>query len=120
MRYLWLFLVLGCAPPAYAATIYNSIYKCEGGRAGSGEGVATYRGFLCTKEARAMQPDQYAASNSDARATDALTSQLVDVEGRMKQLRGKVDFRDRMTQIQLTRERDSLAQQLQAYREIDH
>jgi len=119
MRYLWLFLVLACAPPAYAASIYESIYKCEGGREGSSEGFAAYRGFLCTKEFKVMQSDQYVATNSDARNTDLLTIQLVGIEGRMEQLRGSANFSDRMTQKQLTKERDSLTQQLQAYREID-
>jgi hypothetical protein len=108
--------MLTCVPPAYATTIYNSIYKCEGGREGSSGGVATYQGFLCTN----VVENQYTATNSDTRPTDVLTAQLVDVEARMEQLRGNLDFRDRMTQEQLSRERDSLTQQLQAYREINH
>jgi hypothetical protein len=116
MGYLWLFLMLACASPAYATTIYNSIYKCEGGHEGSSEGIATYQGFLCTNEVGS----QYTATNLDARATDALTSQLVDVEVRMAQLRGNIDFGDRMTQMQLSKERDSLTQHLQAYREINY
>jgi hypothetical protein len=49
-----------------------------------------------------------------------LTDQLVDVEIRMDQLRGNIDFLDRMTQKQLSKQRDSLTLQLQAYREINH
>jgi hypothetical protein len=116
MRYLWLFLILACAAPAYATTIYNSIYKCQGGREGSSEGTATYQGFLCTNEVE----DRYTTTNLDTRTTDMLTAQLVDVEVRMEQLRGNIDFRGRVTQKQLSKERDSLTQQLQAYREITH
>lgn len=120
MRYLWLFFVLACAPPSYAATIYKSIYNCEGGHQTSSEGIAAYQGFLCTNEARTAQPDHYAITNADARMSDLLTKRLADIEDRIKQLNGSVDFADHMTQQQLTRERDSLTRQLQAYRQIDY
>jgi hypothetical protein len=120
MRYVFLFLMLACASLASAATIYKSIYQCEGGREGSGETTAVYEGFLCTKQIKTMPDSQAISSNRGTQTTYVLTSQLEGIKVRIEQLRGSVDFMDVMTRVQLTKERDSLTRELQAYSEIDH
>jgi hypothetical protein len=120
MRYLFLFLMLACASLASAATIYQSIYQCEGGREGSGETSAAYEGFLCTKQIKAMPDSQAINSNRGTQTTYVITSQLEGIKDRIEQLRSSVDFKDVMTRAQLTKERDSLTRELQASSEIDH
>lgn len=112
--------MLACAPPVSAATVYESVYKCEGGNGGSGENNAAYRGFLCTNEIKMTAAGEGVTTNLDARRADVLMNQLSDVKNHLEKLKGNVDFEGLVTRNQLTRERDSLTQQLQAYSEIEH